>query len=134
MLDADGQAVGVAVKRDGASAIVLVSEVVRALDEAHARGRANTVTKDYRNAATDMSRHWYKKALPIFQSIGKRSPDLPWVSDQTEEAAKEIALGHDESPNDRPFFPVALAAVLFAADAIAVTTVLRRRILRSGAG
>ena len=134
VLDPDGQAVGVAVKRDGASAIVPVSEVVRALDEAHVRARVNVVTKDYRNAATDMSRHWYKKALPIFQSIAKRSPDMPWVSDQTQEAAREIALGHDESPNDRPFFPVAAAAVLFAVNAIAVTTVLRRRFLRSEGG
>ena len=134
VLDGDGLAVGVAVKRDGASAIVPVADVVRALDEAHARVRTNAVTKDYRKAAADMSNHWYKKALPILQSIAKRSPDIPWVSDQTQEAAREIALGHDESPNDRPFFPVALAAVLFAVDAIAVTTVLRRRLLRSRAG
>jgi len=134
VLDADGQAVGVAVKRDGASAVVPVGEVVHVLADAQTRGRAGALTDDYRKAATDMSRHWYKKALPIFQSIAKRSPDTPWVSDQTQEAAREIALGHDESPNDRPFFPVALAAVLFAVDAIAVTTVLRRRLLRSRAG
>jgi hypothetical protein len=135
VLDADGQAVGVAVKRDGASAVVPVADVARALDEAHARGRTNGLTKDYRTAAADMSRHWYKKALPIFQSITKRSPDMPWVPEQTQEAAREIALGHDDSPNDRPFLPVALAAVLFAANAVAVTTVLRRRLfLRSGGG
>ena len=56
---------------------------------------------------------------------------MPCVSDQTQEAAREIALGHDDSPSDRPFLPVALAAVLFAIDAVAVTTVMRRRVLRS---
>jgi hypothetical protein len=131
VLDSDGQAVGVAVKRDGASAIAPIADVVRALDEAHARGSTNAVTKDYRKAATDMSRHWYKKALPILQTIGRRAPTMPWVSDQTQEAAREIALGHDESPNERPFLPVAVAAVLFAADAVAVTTVLRRRLVRA---
>ena len=131
VLDLDGQAVGVAVKRDGASAMVPVAEVVRVLDEAHARVRTSSVTKDYRKAAGDMSRHWYKKALPILQTISRRSPDMPWISDQTQEASREIALGHDESPNERPFLPVAAAAVLFAADAVAVTTVLRRRIVRA---
>jgi len=134
-LNSVGQAIGVAVKRDGASAIVPVSDVARALDEARARGHANAVTNDYRKAAADMSRHWYKRALPIFQSISERSPDMPWVSEQTQEAAQEIALGHDESPSDRPFAPVAIAAVLFAIDAVAVTTVLRRRLIaRSGGG
>ena len=131
VLDADGQAIGVAVKRDGASAIVPVADVVRALDDAHTRGRVNTVTRDYRKAAADMSRNWYKRALPILQAIGRRSPDTPWVSDQIQEAAQQIALGHDESPSDRPFLPVAIAAVLFAADAVAVTTVLRRHVVRS---
>src|SRR5207248_9055545 len=111
VLDADGQAIGVAVKRDGASAIVPVADVVRALDAAHTRGRVNTVTRDYRKAAADMSRNWYKRALPILQAIGRRSPDTPWVSDQIQEAAQQIALGHDESPSDRPFLPVAIAAV-----------------------
>ena len=131
-LDADGQVVGVAVKREGASAFVPVADVVRALDEAHVKARVSGVARDYRTAATDMSRHWYKKALPSFQSIAKRSPDMPWVADQIQEAAREIALGHDESPNERPSFPRALAAVLFAIDAIAVTTVLRRRLIRRG--
>jgi S1-C subfamily serine protease len=135
VLDADGQAVGVAVKRDGASAIVPVTDVVRALDEAHASARSNGITTDYRKAAADMSRRWYKKALPILQSVSHRSPDTPWVADQTQEAAQQIALGNDDSPSDRPFFPVALAAVLFAVDAVAVTTVLRRRLIaRSGGG
>jgi len=128
-LDADGQVLGVAVKRDGASAIVPVTDIVHALDDVHARARTNAVTKDYRKAAADMSRNWYKRALPIFQSISKRSPDITWVSEQTHEAAEQIALGHDESPANRPFLPVAAAAVLFAVDAIAVTTVLRRRFL-----
>src|SRR5205085_10114445 len=35
VLDSDGQAVGVAVKRDGASAIVPIADVVRTLDDAH---------------------------------------------------------------------------------------------------
>jgi hypothetical protein len=134
VVDADGKAVGVAVKRDGASAVVPVADVARVLDEAHARVRTNAVTVDYRKAAADMSRHWYKKALPILQSVGQRAPDMPWVTDQTQEAAREIALGHDDSPSDRPFLPVAIAAVLFAVDAVAVTTVLRRRFLRSGGG
>ena len=135
VLNGEGKAVGVAVKRDGASAVVPVADVARVLDEAHARGRTNTVTTDYRKAAADMSRHWYKKALPIFQSITRRSPEVPWVAEQTQEAAREIALGHDDSPSDRPFLPVAAAAVLFAVDAVAVTAVLRRRlILRSRGG
>jgi len=111
VLDAEGRAVGIAVKRDGASAVVPVADVARVLDEVHARGHTNTVTVDYRKAAADMSRHWYKKALPILQSVGQRAPDVPWISDQTQEAAREIALGHDDSPNDRPFLPVAIAAV-----------------------
>jgi hypothetical protein len=131
VLDAEGQAVGVAVKRDGASAVVPLAEVVRVLDEAHSRGRTNSVTKDYRKAAAYMSRHWYKRALPILQAISRQAPDMPWVSEQTQEASRQIALGVDESPNDRPFLPVAIAAVLFAADAVAVTTVLRRRIMRA---
>jgi hypothetical protein len=130
-LDADGQAIGVAVKRDGASAIVAVSDVTRALDEAQARSRTSVLTLDYRKAAADMSRHWYKRARPIFQSISKRSPTMPWVADQAQEATQQIALGNDESPSDRPFAPVAIAAVLFAIDAIAITTVLRRRLVRS---
>jgi hypothetical protein len=131
VLNAEGKAVGVAVKRDGASAVVPVADVARVLDEARARGRTNVVTVDYRKAAADMSRRWYKRALPILQSIGRRAPDMPWISDQAQEAAREIALGHDDSPSDRPFLPVAVAAVLFAADAMAVTTVLRRRFLAS---
>jgi hypothetical protein len=134
-LNSTGQAIGVAVKRDGASAIVPISDVARALDEARATARTNTVTLDYRKAAADMSRHWYKRALPILQSISRRAPEMPWVSEQTQEAAQEIALGHDESPSDRPFLPVAIAAVIFAIDAVAVTTVLRRRLIaRSGGG
>jgi len=133
VLDAEGRAVGIAVKRDGASAVVPVADVARVLDEVHARGHTNTVTVDYRKAAADMSRHWYKKALPILQSVGQRAPDVPWISDQTQEAAREIALGHDDSPNDRPFLPVAIAAVLFAIDAVAVATVMRRRVLRAHA-
>ena len=131
VVDADGKAVGVAVKHDGASAVVPIADVARVLDEAHARSRTNSVTRDYRAAAADMSRHWYKKALPVLQSLRQRSPDLPWVSEQTQEAAQEIALGHDESPTSRPFLPVALAAVLFAVDAVAVTTVLRRRAIQA---
>jgi hypothetical protein len=56
---------------------------------------------------------------------------MPWVADQVQEASLAIKEGRDESPNDRPFLPVALAAVLFAGNAVAVTTVLRRRILRA---
>jgi hypothetical protein len=134
VLDAEGRAVGVAVKHDGASAVVPVADVARILDEAHVRSRTNAITTDYRKAAADMSHHWYKKAVPVFQSLRRRSPDLPWVSEQIQEAGQEIALGHDESPSDRPFAPVAIAALLFAADAVAVTTVLRRRFLRSGGG
>ncbi|MBV9412321.1 MAG: hypothetical protein JO148_12045, partial [Acidimicrobiia bacterium] len=134
-LDPEGQAIGVATKRDGASAIVPIADVTRALDEAHARVRTNAVTADYRKAAADMSRHWYKRALPIFRSISKRSPEMPWVPEQSQEAVQEIALGHDESPTSLPFAPLTVAAVLFAIDAIAVTTVLRRRlILRSRGG
>jgi hypothetical protein len=133
-LDTAGRAVGVAVKRDGASAVVPIADVARALDEVHAQARTNTVTSDYRKAAADMSRHWYKKALPILESLSRRSPDLPWIPEQTQEAAQQIALGNDDSPSDRPFLPVAAAAVLFAVDAVAVTTVLRRRLLRSGGG
>jgi len=134
VLDAEGRAVGVAVKHDGASAVVPVTDVARVLDEAHVRNRISRVTKDYRTAAADMSRHWYKKALPMFQSLRRRSPDLPWVSDQIQEAGQEIALGHDESPSSRPSLPIAAAAVLFAVDAVAITTVLRRRLLHSRAG
>jgi hypothetical protein len=133
-LDTNGNVVGVAVKRDGASAVVPIGDVAHALDEAHAAARTNSVTSDYRKAAADMSRHWYKRALPILESLSRRSPELPWIPEQTQEAAQAIALGNDESPSNRPFFPVAVAAVLFAVDAIAVTTVLRRRLMRSGGG
>jgi hypothetical protein len=136
VLDADGQAIGVAVKRDGGpSAIVPIADVIRALDAAHAHAGTNTATKDYRKAAADMSQNWFKRALPIFHSVSEHTPGMPWVEEQIQEAGQQIALGNDQSPSDRPFFPVALAAVLFAIDAVAVTTVLRRRLLlRSGGG
>ncbi|MBV9411134.1 MAG: trypsin-like peptidase domain-containing protein [Acidimicrobiia bacterium] len=135
VLDADGQAIGVAVKRDGGpSAIAPIGDVIRALDDSHTPASTNAVTKDYRKAAADMSQNWFKRALPIFRSISERAPSMPWVDDQIQEAGQQIAVGNDESPSDRPFFPVALAAVLFATDAIAVTTVLRRRFLHSEGG
>ncbi len=131
VLDSDGEVVGVAAKRDEASAVLPVTDVVHVLDEAHARTSPNAVTRDYRKAAGDMSRHWYKKALPLLQAVGVRAPNVPWINEQIQEAGTETALGHDESPSVRPFPPVAVAAVLFAMDAVAVTTVLRRRLLRS---
>jgi hypothetical protein len=131
VLDGDGHAVGVAVKRDGTSAVVPVAEVVRLLDQAQVQGRTDPLTSEYRKAASDMSRHWYRRALPVLRRLGLRAPDLPWIADQTQEAATEIAAGHDESPSSRPFAPVAVAAILFAADSVAVTTVLRRRLLRA---
>ena len=133
VLDAEGRAVGVAVKYDGASALVPVADVARLVDEVPTWRATSAVTTDYRKAAADMSRHWYRKALAIFLSLRRRSPDMPWVSDQIQEAAQQIALGHDQSPSSRPFVPIAVAAVFFAVDAVAVATVLRRRIIRAGA-
>jgi S1-C subfamily serine protease len=134
VLDADGQAVGVAVKRDGASAVVPLADVVRVLDQAHVRSHTSAVAGEYRAAAGYMSRNWYRKALPVLRNVSRRAPDMPWVIDQVQEAVQQIALGRDESPSSRPFVPVALAAVLFAADSVAVTTVLRRRLLRAQRG
>ena len=131
VLDADGQAVGVAVKRDGTSAVVPVTDVVRVLDQAHVHGRTNAVTTDYRKAALDMSRRWYRRALPTLRSVNRRVPELPWVAEQAQEAVQQIALGLDQSPSSRSFAPIAVAAVLFAIDSVAVTTVLRRRLLRA---
>jgi len=134
-LDADGQAIGVAVKRDGSSAIVSIAEVTRALEQAQppvSRMSTNPdkTTKTYRDAADAMSRHWYRRALPRLEDVRRKAPRAPWVADQVDEARQQIKLGHDESPSDRPIAPVAVAAVLFAIDAVAVTTVLRRRLLR----
>src|SRR5438270_3849781 len=103
VLDGDGQALAVAVKHDGASAIAPVADVVRVLDQAHARGASNAVTKDYRKAAADMSRHWYKRALPILRTVVRKAPDMPWVPDQGQEASLAIREGRGESPNDPPF-------------------------------
>jgi hypothetical protein len=131
VLDGEGHALGVAVKRDNASAVVPITDVVRILDQAHVDARTNPTTNDYRKAALDMSNHWYKRARPIFERVHRTVPEMPWVTDQLHEAEREIAAGHDQSPSSRPIFPVAVAAVLFAVDSVAVTSVLRRRVLRT---
>jgi hypothetical protein len=131
VLDGDGHAVGVAVKRDGTSAVVPLAGVVRLLEQAHVQAPTDTLTSDYRKAAADMSRHWYRRALPALRRLAIQAPDLPWVADQTQEAVREIAAGRDQSPASRSFAPVAVAAILFAVDSVAVTTVLRRRLLRA---
>jgi hypothetical protein len=111
--------------------VVPIGDVVGLLDQAHLDTRTSSVTNDYRKAALDMSNHWYKRARPLLERVHRRTPEMPWVAEQLHEAEREIAAGHDQSPSSRPFLPVAVAAVFFAADSVAVTSVLRRRLLRA---
>jgi len=127
VVDADGRVVGVAVKKDNSSAMVDVAAVQRLLQDAKARPAVDDASRAYRDAADAMSRHYYRRALPLFRKVSGLAPAMPFVGEQAQEALQQIALGNDLTPSTRPAWVLALAAALFALTAIAVSVVANRR-------
>ncbi|MHB8289669.1 MAG: trypsin-like peptidase domain-containing protein [Acidimicrobiales bacterium] len=119
ILDSNGHAVAVLVtgaidqngsQIPGQNFAIPVSIVREFLDRSNIHPSASITTSTYDTALVDYYRHYYKRAVPLFQEVKNLYPNQPYVGDLISNSQTAIAQGKDQTPS----FPWLLLIVVIA--------------------
>ncbi len=137
ILDSNGHAVAVLVtgaidqngsQIPGQNFAIPVSIVREFLNRSNIHPSASITTTTYDTALADYYRHYYKRAIPLFQEVKNLYPSQPYVGNLISNSQTAIAEGKDQTPTfPWLLFIVVIAVVVLGGATLGGLLVLRGR-------
>jgi|GEM_PF-705300 len=104
-----------------------VSVIRELLNQANVHPSTSLTTTTYNQALDDYFRHYYKRAVPLFEQVKNLYPNHPFVGDLLSASQTAIAQGKDQTPSFPWVLVVIVVVVVVVAGGAVLAVALRRR-------
>jgi serine protease Do len=116
---------------EGQEFVIPISVVTEKLNQSNVHPATSDTSQLYGQALDDYYKHYYKRALPLFQQVSNLYPGHPYVGDFITRSQSAINAGQDETPSGLGLVLVLAGGAVVLLVVVGVLVLLLRRRSRS---